>query len=271
MRPSRLIQSGLSDAATNMAIDEALFLAHKENITPPTLRLYGWKPYALSIGISQDPSLVLNLAACAEKNIRFVRRPTGGGVLYHGFELTYSLVLSQRDLGLSIRVKESFEKITSFVIFALEKLGAQAAFAKNNFKQQPPHTSIADFCFSRKEEYDIVIDNKKIGGNAQKRKKNTILQHGVLPFVFDKQKISCFLKDPNLIRSSDVTSINDIAPKIDFEGLSHHLIEAFCLHFQTTLENGTLTREEKQLARKLKKDQYDNDEWNTKRRALAKA
>ncbi|MFH0940956.1 MAG: biotin/lipoate A/B protein ligase family protein [Candidatus Omnitrophota bacterium] len=263
MITARLIQSGHCDAATNMAIDEAIFLSYKENISAPTLRFYGWKPAAVSIGCSQNPQNTLDLETCQKQNIAFVRRPTGGGIIFHEHELTYSLVLAEGDLGLSCRVKESFENITSFLITAYQDLGIDACFAKNTSGPRTEDHTVADFCFSRKEEYDILVNGKKLGGNAQKRRRNIILQHGSIPLSFDKAKASKLLKDRHTSGPPDITTFYDVARyKIDETALSDALTKAFNSHFKTTLKLDNLTNEEKILAEELKSSKYADQEWN---------
>ena len=130
MKNFRLITSGYADAATNMAVDEALFLCYKENEGLPVLRLYGWRPAAFSFGISQDPGTLFNTKALEAGAVSVVRRPTGGGAIFHDDELTYCLVASTEDLGLETRgVKASYEKITSFLIQVYQALGLKAGFA----------------------------------------------------------------------------------------------------------------------------------------------
>ena len=272
MITARLIQSGHCDAATNMAIDEAIFLSYKENISAPTLRLYGWKPAAASIGCSQNPQDTLDLEACRKQKITFVRRPTGGGIIFHDHELTYSLVLAGGDIGLSDRVKESFENITSFLITAYQDLSIDACFAKNTSGPKPKDHTIADFCFSRKEEYDILVNGKKLGGNAQKRRRNIILQHGSIPLSFDKTKASKLLKGHCASGPLDITTIYDIARvKIDESALSDALTKAFSSHFKTTLKLDSLTNEEKIISEELRTFKYANTEWNFHARATAPA
>lgn len=259
----RVIQSGFSDAATNMALDEAIFLSHKKDTFTPTLRLYGWKTPSFSIGHSQDPQKILDLEICHNEGVDFVRRPTGGGVIFHDHELTYSLVLAQSDLGLSCRIKESFEKLTSFLILAYQTLGGDACFAKDRSQALFNYPEIADFCFSRKEEYDILVNGRKLGGNAQKRKKDIILQHGSIPLSFNKMKAARFFKDSGSVESIEITSVRDFsAREMDFDRLSDVLIKAFSLHFKTILDFGGLTDEEEILAADLKSSKYTNPEWN---------
>lgn len=266
MTPSRYIQSGSYDAATNMAVDEALLYAYKEKASQPVLRIYGWQKASFSFGCSQNPETLFHLDACEKEKIPLVRRPTGGGIIYHDDELTYSIILSQSDLPCASGVKETLKFITSFLIHAYQKIGVRACFAEVLYQQAKRPRGIADFCFSRKEQYDLTITGKKIGGNAQKRKKQLILQHGVIPFSFDKKRISRFLKNPRSLENLNITSLHEMTnSKISFAELSDILKNAFCEHFSTTLEKSELNEKEKMLAEQLKKEKYGNPNWNLHR------
>ena len=86
----RLIESGYLDAYSNMAIDEAIFTMREKMGLPPTLRFYGWRPAAISIGYFQrieDSSLEEH----KRKKLTIVRRFTGGVAILHKNEITYSL------------------------------------------------------------------------------------------------------------------------------------------------------------------------------------
>ena len=246
-----------------MAIDEAIFLSYKENISKPTLRIYGWKAPCFSAGYSQNPESLIDIEACKNAGISIVRRPTGGGLIFHDKELTYSVILCQQDIGLTYRIKESFEFITSFLFNCYSSLGAQACFAKDKHRACPPDKAIAPFCFSRNEEYDILVNGKKLGGNAQKRNRSIILQHGSIPLSLDKEKISIFLKKPEILSDLEVSCIDEISKeRISFDRLSTTVANAFSFHFKTTLKTEGLSQKETELSEKLKLTKYSTPEWN---------
>ena len=88
----RLLNMGANPAAMNMAIDEAILLAQKEQPNP-TLRFYEWSSPAFSFGYFQDIDSEVDVEACRADGIELVKRMTGGGTVVHGWELTYTLVL----------------------------------------------------------------------------------------------------------------------------------------------------------------------------------
>lgn len=262
MKTFRLITSGYADAATNMAVDETLFLSYRENGGLPILRLYGWRPAAFSFGISQDPAALFNAKALEAGAVSIVRRPTGGGAIFHDDELTYCLVASTEDLGLETRgVKASYGRITSFLIEAYRALGLEAGFAGDNGAQDVRH-KIAELCSSRHEEYDILIGNRKLGGSAQKRSKNIILQHGSIPLSFDRRRAKAFLKHP-LPDAAALSSL--LERRIDEHEISEAVKTAFKSHFCADLLDSGLEQKEKQLALSLRNNKYSADGWNLKK------
>jgi lipoate-protein ligase A len=112
-----------------MAVDEALLACFDPAVSAPVLRLYGWHPPAFSLGRFQDAGQVLDLEKCRETGIPVVRRITGGGVIYHADELTYSLVCAPRQVPPARSVKDSFRVLTSFLLRLYEKLGLTARYA----------------------------------------------------------------------------------------------------------------------------------------------
>ena len=84
----RWIRSGALGSAENMALDEALLRADP---IVPTLRTYAWDPWTLSLGYFQRADEA-KLATVQGEGFGVVRRPTGGGAIFHGLELTYAVV-----------------------------------------------------------------------------------------------------------------------------------------------------------------------------------
>lgn len=250
MQTWRFIDSGYSDCFTNMAIDEAIFTARKNNLVGPTLRFYGWQPAAFSFGYSQDPEKEFNLDECEKRKINFVRRMTGGGIIYHNKELTYSLVCHKDEIGADNLVKESYKKICSFLISSYKKLGLNAEFSY-------AETERNSFCFAAREFYDIVIGGKKIGGNAQKRAKDFIFQHGVIPLEFDFKDVLHCLKNALKDFDKNTCSLKELLHKdINLEELKKIVKSSFEETCNCKLVEGNLTDFELDLIERLKREKY---------------
>src|SRR5690349_25016926 len=95
--PYRFINTGIQNAALNMAIDEAILLHHLRGDAPPTLRVFRWDQSAISLGRFQGLEREVELEVCKQLNVALVRRPTGGRAVYHRDEFTYSIVIGKKN------------------------------------------------------------------------------------------------------------------------------------------------------------------------------
>jgi lipoate-protein ligase A len=247
----------------NMAIDEYL-ISYYEKTGVPVLRFYSWRPAGISVGRNQDAGADINLAKCKKDSVPVVRRLTGGGAIYHRRELTYSIACSETDISKpGATVKESFEDLNRFILNMYSKFGLAAAYSKEIFSGERPHGLRHGFCFAGNEEYDIIINGKKIGGNAQHRKKNIIFQHGSIPLEENREAgdyFKCEVKEGNytylnLMLGREITSGEAAA----------NLAAAFIETFGTDLVEEQLDMEEKRQVVGLLTEKYAVDNWNLRK------
>ncbi len=157
----------------NMKFD--LSLADEFRITGiPMLRLYGWRPYCISLGRNQNESDI-DVEHARRDGIDIVKRPTGGKAVLHAEELTYSVVM-QTD-GLSVR--ETYNRISSALVVGLRKLGAELDLSQSSADfQKLFRDPRAIPCFSTSAVFEVEHKGKKLVGSAQHRFGHTLLQHG---------------------------------------------------------------------------------------------
>ena len=162
---------------SNMAIDEALL----QNATPAwpiVLRVYRWDRPTLSIGHFQrieDRNEVPHLS-----ELPWVRRKTGGGAIVHDHELTYSILIPNRANDTVKGHNEAlYRAIHLSFVEQLQKLGWDASLSESCPCAAPVEKIPSHFlCFSRRSPVDLIIDNAKILGSAQRRSAAGLLQHG---------------------------------------------------------------------------------------------
>ncbi|MCX5665719.1 MAG: lipoate--protein ligase family protein [Candidatus Omnitrophica bacterium] len=230
MKRFRLIRSGPSDAMSNMELDENIFRTFMEDGIP-TFRIYGWASPSFTYGVSQKPEDEIDIKRCASDGIGIAKRMTGGGVLFHNNEITYSLVCAKEDIGEPDSVFVSYRKICSFLISFYRSLGLDASFAleSEDFKTKcAPH----ELCSASREKYDIVINGKKIGGNAQKRKRRAVFQHGSIPISIDWALMRRYVRHlPEDIHSGVTTLTEELKLIPDKRVLEDMLIAAAAKEF----------------------------------------
>jgi len=171
----RVLQDDALDGPCNMARDEALLERVGRGQSPPTLRLYQWIEPTISLGYFQHFADYERLEPPLA-GLPVVRRPTGGGAILHDLELTYCLVVDANHELLSHGPNRLYEQMHRAMIEALAMLGADAAWSNVTDDSTPSRGPF--FCFARRHRYDLLTDNHKIAGSAQRRTRRGLLQHG---------------------------------------------------------------------------------------------
>ncbi|NOZ13429.1 MAG: lipoate--protein ligase family protein [Acidobacteria bacterium] len=208
--------------AMNMAIDE-YFLKFG---TGTIVRLYGWKPAAVSIGHSQKTEQVVNRPFCADNNIPIVRRSSGGGAVYHKNDITY-MVSAPISVFQDRSVVGIYKEIANLLLKTLKKIGIPCHFAgtispeerKNGMKQ-----GIA--CFLLPSDYEILAKDKKLVGSAQRRESGRMLQHGSIAWRFDYEETATCLRTRTENLKERVSSLTEFVPGISVETLQNSLLES---------------------------------------------
>jgi len=261
------IDTGHLSAAVNMAFDECLLNWHSQGDIPPTLRFYGWRKPTLSIGYFQRAKTI-NFDAVKKYDCEFVRRLTGGSAVLHDDELTYSLVISERDPGIPKSVTKAYYVLSQGILEGYRNLGVPAEFAIPEREIEQERSAI---CFEKPSFYEMVVDGKKICGNAQTRKSGVLMQHGSLPMSLNTDilfDLFAFSSDEMRKRRKEkfaakATSIKDVINKT----LSYEtMVAAFKKGFETGLGIHltplTLTDDQWEEIHKLAQRKYATDTWN---------
>ncbi len=153
--------------AWNMAFDEALLrLAPK--IGSPILRFYGWKEPAGTFGYFQQYSFATEATSLRP----LIRRPTGGGVVPHDHDWTYSLTFPRTHPWAGLRATESYQQLHTWIGAALQTKNIQTQLAGSAIVVAPGQ------CFIGAEKFDLLSEGRKIGGAAQRRTREGLLIQG---------------------------------------------------------------------------------------------
>jgi lipoate-protein ligase A len=181
-------------AAMNMAVDEAML----EHALVPSIRFYRWQSPALSFGYFGRSAKV----AIFQGQRDLVRRWTGGGIVFHGEDLTYAIVIPANDPAFNESSISIYERIHRALTQALNGIGKRAVLAravdpgksgKGDLQIAP---ALADRrsleaavsasgydCFANPVRADVMIDGRKIAGAAQRRTRRGLLQQGSIQGV----------------------------------------------------------------------------------------
>ncbi|MDH4069279.1 MAG: lipoate--protein ligase family protein [Ignavibacteria bacterium] len=161
-----------------MELDQSLARGILRGEHGPTLRVYTWKPWAISLGRHQDPSEI-DQEACRADGIDIVRRPTGGRAILHAEELTYCFVTTARGRSIS----QAYHEIGEALRAGLREFGVEALLERSQSDFSTLYRSASSIpCFSSTARYEVSWNGKKLIGSAQRRygsgEHAVILQHG---------------------------------------------------------------------------------------------
>jgi lipoate-protein ligase A len=157
-----------------MELDAALARALDDGLIPPTIRFYGWRPHALSLGFHQDEEDV-DAALLRHSGIDLVRRPTGGKAILHAHEATYCAVVPLE--GTSPRAVYTF--INACLIRGLALLGVRAELSEAGDDLRTLYRDAASLpCFTSSARSELLVAGRKLVGSAQRKIGGVVLQHG---------------------------------------------------------------------------------------------
>ncbi|MGQ9680693.1 MAG: lipoate--protein ligase family protein [Candidatus Bathyarchaeia archaeon] len=246
----RFIDLKTYDAYTNMAIDEALARSRGENKSSDTLRLYMWKPSAVTLGYFQSVEDEVDVEACRRLGVDINRRISGGGAVFNSSygEITYSIVTSEDNPQIPHDISESYRLLCDGIVQGLAILGLESEFKPVN---------------------DIVVKGRKISGNAQIRRYGAILHHGTILVDFNAREMFAVLKvsqeklKDKMVKQAEerVTTIRrELGREVSFEEVRKALYEGFKRSLGVELKAEGLTRYEEELSQVYRK-KYASSEW----------
>ncbi|MBW7887023.1 MAG: lipoate--protein ligase family protein [Bacteroidetes bacterium] len=233
----QFLNTGFLSGSKNMEVDEKLAQQLLRGEISSTLRVYGWKPWAISLGYNQKESEI-NEAECRARGIEIVRRPTGGRAILHANELTYSVVLPSEQKS----IHAIYSEISRAIASGLRFLGAEIEFEQHQPDFQMLYKSRNSIpCFSSAARFEILHSGKKLVGSAQRRYTSgsgneIVLQHGSILIGSEHQQLAELLNVPeNEARESirrnlqeRTTTLNDILQRdVSFEEVASALQYGF--------------------------------------------
>lgn len=222
--PVRLMIHEEADRFTNMAVDEALLRLLPDH-PQPILRFYQWSEPAVSIGYFQPTTE-------APEGRSLVRRYTGGGLVDHEADFTYSVIVPRGHDVYEAGTVGSYEQIHTAVAEALRKQGLVADLAPCCQDVE----SVA--CFQKAVKYDVVgsSEEEKLAGAAQRRTREGCLHQGSILIQGYDYEVMC-------------------------ETLAETLLPLLGSHYEDSELLGT----EESRVQELLQSRYSTDEWNLAR------
>jgi lipoate-protein ligase A len=238
----RFVDSGWASGARQMAVDDALLTLCGRGQSPPTLRLFGFRPPCLSLGRFQPASP----DTCREVGLEVVRRPTGGRAVLHRRDICYSVIAPADHPLVAGSIHQSYAKIARALAEGLAILGLpslEEAAAQGRLPE-------GDWCFDAVAPHELALEGAKLVGSAQLRRDGILLQQG-----------SIRLAPPNGRSSGPISLEEALSRRVSRREMASALVEGFSRTWSVQFCRSRLTADEEQLAQRLEQQKYANPAW----------
>jgi lipoate-protein ligase A len=200
-----VLDTGMRSAEENMRLDEKLL----EQLDPegkPLLHFYDWEGRSATFGFFIRPEKHLRLAQAEKLGLSLARRPTGGGIVFHLWDLAFSFLMPSKQPFFSLSPLENYRFVNEAVLEAVREffsLKETVDLTPSNFSAQE---SCQNFCMARPTQYDVVYEGKKIAGAAQRRRKQGYLHQGTISLALPEIE---FLREVLLDEREVVSAMAD--------------------------------------------------------------
>jgi len=237
----RFLDGGWATGARQMAVDDALLTLCGRGQSPPTLRLFGFRPACLSLGRFQPAAEVPR-----PPGLDLVRRPTGGGAVVHRGDICYSIVLPLCHPLATGGIRQSYQRLARGLAVGLEALGLPPLATATASRSSQG----VGWCFEAIAAHELTLAGRKLVGSAQARREGALLQQGSIRLA------------PEPAESAGATSLQEaLGRPVSWDELAESLVVGFARAWGIAVHPGELTAEEEELARHLENERYGDLDW----------
>ena len=167
-----------------------------DTLKEPVLHFYSWPQDSLTYGYFIDIQRFIDIKKAKEKNLTLAKRPTGGGIVFHIWDIAFSFLLPSSDTNFFLDTISNYKFVNSIVLEALDPFLSKMSLLENFKKKDFLNL---DFCMAKPTTYDVMYKNFKIAGSAQRKKKTGYLhQSSICLIKHDFKYLEDVLLDENI-------------------------------------------------------------------------
>lgn len=175
-----ILDTGVHSAEENMRIDAELL----ETLDPyalPILHFYDWDGDSATYGYFVKPSDFLNLDGVEKRGLQLAKRPTGGGIVFHVWDLAFSVLVPAEHPQFSEKTLDNYAFVNNSVLAAVSDFLKNRPALELIQKDAPAlDASCERFCMAQPTQYDVIFQGRKIAGAAQRKTKRGFLHQGTI-------------------------------------------------------------------------------------------
>ncbi len=263
MKTLRFINSGAADGATNMAIDEALALSLARSRDFAYIRFYQWQPPTLSFGYNQNIAELIDAETARQLGLGLVRRMSGGKMVYHADELTFSVGISMEHLaefcGKSSTYLDRFKFMCNPLVKALCSINVPARFAASREMKQTSSNRI--HCYASAAGHSIYAGDRKLIGAAGVIKENCLVVHGSIPIRLISIPFEIFRKGCQPFSGISIACLSEFLDSAEISFVPEITARHFAGDLGLLIAKDSLTAEEDFESIRLAQNKYGRLDW----------
>lgn len=181
-----ILDTGTKTAVENMRIDAEL-LENLDQHERPILHFYDWRPDSATYGYFVNPEEFIDLKGAKSKGLSLAKRPTGGGIVFHLWDLAFSVLVPASHPFFSENTLENYFFVNRAVLAAAGQfISGQAHLIENDANALDPFCT--RFCMAQPTKYDVILNGKKIAGAAQRKTKKGFLHQGTIALKMPEEE-----------------------------------------------------------------------------------
>ena len=254
----------------NMAFDEALALEMAKDRDWGYLRFYKWDPPTLSFGYNQRLERLLSKSALDRKDIGFVRRMSGGKMVFHDKELTFSMglpveLISKKEASDNTFL-QTFQALMSPLVSGLKKAGLPVRFS--NSREQVRANRNMIHCYAAAAGHSVYLKNNKLIGAAGVFRDNCMIIHGAIPISISFPDKTLFVDAKDTSEGVDMACLSECLSEQQIAGLPEIIAQEFSDEFKLEVVNGYNEPIKPGLVDFLVDEKYSDLNWKDKRAEL---
>jgi lipoate-protein ligase A len=178
-----ILETKAASAEENMQLDAKL-LENLEGQERPILHLYEWERQSATFGYFVKPEDLLDLAEAKKRGLDLARRPTGGGVVFHLWDLAFSVLVPAKSKLFSTNTLDNYNLVNRVVKDVVKEfIGISDEVGLTPDDAPFQDQTCVHFCMARPTKYDVMLQGKKIAGAAQRKTKDGFLHQGTIALL----------------------------------------------------------------------------------------
>lgn len=175
-----IVDTGSQLADENMRFDIEL-LEKADTFAHPVLHHYEWIGESATYGYFTDPAKLLNLDNVKRLSLNLARRPTGGGIVFHIWDMAFSVLVPAHCPEFSMNTLENYAFVNRAVLACIQEFlndHPPLSLVPDDFSPWDP--DCLHFCMAKPTQYDVMWEGRKVAGAAQRKTKKGFLHQGTI-------------------------------------------------------------------------------------------